>query len=48
VVEDLVEHRLEGLARALLIDVEAWRENSSLVQGRAQVDDQVEGEDVHS
>jgi flagellar biosynthesis/type III secretory pathway protein FliH len=48
VVEDLVEHRLEGLARALLIDVEAWRENSSLVQGGSQVDDQVEGEDVHS
>ena len=48
VVEDLVEHRLEGLARALLIDVQAWREKSSLAQGVSQVDDKLEGDDVHS
>lgn len=49
VVEDLVEHRLEGLAKALLIDVDAWREKSPLVQQNLEVQpEEVEGDDVHS
>ena len=49
VVEDLVEHRLEGLAKALLVDVDAWREKSPLVQHISEVQQEiVEDEDVHS
>ena len=32
IVEDLVEHRLEALARTLLIDVESWRKLSVLAK----------------
>ena len=32
IVEDLVEHRLEALARTLLIDVESWRKQSALAK----------------
>jgi hypothetical protein len=32
IVEDLVEHRLEALARTLLIDVESWRKLSALAK----------------
>lgn len=48
VVEDLIDHRLEGLAKALLIDVDAWREKSPLVQRISEVQEEVEGDDVHS
>ena len=50
VVEDLVEHRLEGLAKALLVDVDAWREKSPLAQRILEVQQQEEAEDddVHS
>ena len=48
VVEDLVAHRLEGLARALLVDVEAWREKSPLAQRILEVSEEAEGGDVHS
>lgn len=50
VVEDLVEHRLEGLAKALLVDVDAWREKSPLAQRILEVQQQeeAEDEDVHS
>jgi flagellar biosynthesis/type III secretory pathway protein FliH len=34
VVQDLIEHRLEPLARRLLPQPEAWMQNSSLVQDR--------------
>jgi len=49
VVEDLVEHRLEGLAKALLVDVDAWREKSPLAQRilEAQQEEAEDG-DVHS
>ena len=48
-VEDLVDHRLEGLAKALLIDVDAWREKSPLVQPILEVEQQEEeDDDVHS
>ena len=48
VVEDLVEHRLEGLARALLVDVDAWREKSPLAKRILEVQEEAEGDDVHS
>jgi flagellar biosynthesis/type III secretory pathway protein FliH len=49
VVEDLVDHRLEGLAKALLIDVDAWREKSTLAQPVLEVQqEEAEDEDVHS
>jgi flagellar biosynthesis/type III secretory pathway protein FliH len=56
VVEDLVEHRLEALARSLMVDVEDWRAKSALAQPEAvapesesesEVQD-VEPKDVHS
>jgi flagellar biosynthesis/type III secretory pathway protein FliH len=36
VVQDLIENRLEALARRLLPEPEAWMQNSSLVQDRAE------------
>ena len=49
VVEDLVVHRLEGLARALLVDVDAWRDKSALAQGILEVQqEEAEDDDVHS
>ena len=49
VVEDLVDHRLEGLAKALLVDVDAWREKSPLAQRILEVQqEEVEDGDVHS
>ena len=36
VVQDLIEHRLEPLARRLLPEPEAWMQTSSLVQDRAE------------
>jgi flagellar biosynthesis/type III secretory pathway protein FliH len=49
VVEDLVGHRLEGLAKALLIDVDAWREKSPLAQRILEVQqEEAEDDDVHS
>ena len=49
VVEDLVGHRLEGLAKALLIDVDAWREKSPLAQPISEVQqEESEDDDVHS
>ena len=48
VIEDLVEHRLEGLAKALLMDVDAWREKSPLAQRILEVQEEVGGDDVHS
>ncbi|MEY4121278.1 MAG: hypothetical protein RLZZ457_116, partial [Pseudomonadota bacterium] len=56
VVEDLVEHRLEALARSLMVDVEDWRAKSALAQpevvapeseSESEVQD-VEPKDVHS
>jgi flagellar biosynthesis/type III secretory pathway protein FliH len=35
IVEDLVEHRLEALARTLLIDVDSWRKQSALAKPEA-------------
>ena len=52
VVEDLVEHRLEALARSLLVDVEDWRAKSTLAQPEVEVSEpeveDVEPNDVHS
>ena len=49
VVEDLVDHRLAGLAKALLIDVDAWREKSPLAQRILEVQqEEAEDDDVHS
>lgn len=49
VVEDLVEHRLEGLAKALLVDEDAWREKSPLAQRNLDVQqEEAEDGDVHS
>ena len=49
VVEDLVEHRLKGLAQALLIDEDAWREKSPLAQRLLDVKkEEEENDDVHS
>ena len=48
VVEDLVEHRLEGLARALLVDVDAWRDKSPLAKRILEIQEEAEGDDVHS
>ncbi len=48
VVEDLVEHRLESLARALLVDVDAWREKSPLAKRILEIEEEAEGDDVHS
>jgi flagellar biosynthesis/type III secretory pathway protein FliH len=48
VVEDLVEHRLEGLARAMLVDEEAWRAQSPLVKRILKVQEEEEDGDVHS
>lgn len=55
VVEDLVEHRLEALARSLLVDVEDWRARSLFSQADADVSESqpesevedVEPNDVH-
>jgi flagellar biosynthesis/type III secretory pathway protein FliH len=46
IVEDLVEHRLEALARTLLIDVDSWRKQSALVKPEAPED--VEGMDAQA
>lgn len=51
VVEDLVEHRLEALARSLLVDVQAWQDHSLFAQSdvensESEVQD-VEPDDVH-
>ena len=43
VVEDLVEHRLAEMARALQIDEQAWVAKSVLTQEK-----EVEDDDVHS
>jgi flagellar biosynthesis/type III secretory pathway protein FliH len=49
VVEDLVEHRLEGLAKALCVDVDAWREKSPLAKEVVDVQqEEAEDGDVHS
>jgi flagellar biosynthesis/type III secretory pathway protein FliH len=48
VIEDLVEHRLESLAKTLLMDVDAWREQSTLMQPVLEVQEEVGGDDVHS
>ena len=48
VVEDLVEHRLEGLARALLVDVDAWHNKSPLAQRILEIQEKEEDGDVHS
>ena len=48
VVEDLVAHRLEGLAQALLVDVPAWREQSTLARAVSETQEEVEDNDVHS
>ena len=48
VIEDLIDHRLEGLAKALLVDVDAWREKSPLAQPILEVQAQAEDDDVHS
>ena len=51
VVEDLVEHRLEALARSLLVDVEDWRAKSTLAQPEVETSEpeveDVEPNDVH-
>ena len=36
-VQDLIEHRLEPLARRLLVQPEAWMRDSSLVQDKVDV-----------
>ena len=48
VVEDLVDQRIEGLARALLVDEKAWREQSPLVKRILNVKEEAEDDDVHS
>jgi flagellar biosynthesis/type III secretory pathway protein FliH len=48
VVEDLVGHRLEGLAHALLVDASAWHAQSSLAQKIVEVSEEAEDDDVHS
>jgi flagellar biosynthesis/type III secretory pathway protein FliH len=48
VIEDLVAHRLESLAHALLVDVPAWREKSPLAQPLLEVQEEAEDGDVHS
>jgi flagellar biosynthesis/type III secretory pathway protein FliH len=48
VIEDLVEHRLEGLAHDLLVNVDAWREKSPLIQEKLDVEEEAEDDDVHS
>ncbi len=48
VIEDLIDHRLEGLAKALLVDVEAWREKSALAHSVVEVQEEAEDGDVHS
>jgi flagellar biosynthesis/type III secretory pathway protein FliH len=48
VVEDLVDHRIEGLAKALLVDETAWREKSPLAKRILNVQEEAEDEDVHS
>jgi len=48
VVEDLVEHRLEGLARAMLVDEDAWRDKSPLAKRILKVQEEAEDGDVHS
>ena len=47
-IEDLIDHRLEGLAKALLVDVEAWREKSALAHSVVEVQEEAEDGDVHS
>jgi flagellar biosynthesis/type III secretory pathway protein FliH len=44
VVEDLVANRLEGLARSLLVDVDAWRETSPLIKPSAETEAKTEAE----
>lgn len=46
VVEDLVEHRLEALARTMLIDVDSWRKQSALAKSEAPEVTQEETEEV--
>ena len=56
VVEDLVVHRLESMAHALLVDVEAWRKNSPVPhlalenesEAELEVQEEAEDDDVHS
>jgi flagellar biosynthesis/type III secretory pathway protein FliH len=56
VVEDLVAHRLESMAHALLVDVEAWRKNSPVPhlalenesEAELEVQEEAEDDDVHS
>jgi flagellar biosynthesis/type III secretory pathway protein FliH len=48
VVEDLVDQRIEGLARALLVDEKAWREKSPLAKRILNVQEEAEDDDVHS
>jgi flagellar biosynthesis/type III secretory pathway protein FliH len=48
VVEDLVDQRIQGLARALLVDEEAWREKSPLAKPILNVQEEAEDGDVHS
>jgi flagellar biosynthesis/type III secretory pathway protein FliH len=48
VVEDLVEHRLECLARTLLVDVESWQEKSAFAKGPILENEDAEDENVHS
>lgn len=48
VVEDLVLHRIEGLARALRVDVDAWRDQTSLVKRESEVQEELEDGDAHS
>ncbi len=46
IVEDLVEHRLEALARTLLIDVDSWRKQSALAKPDAPEVAEEDTEDV--
>jgi flagellar biosynthesis/type III secretory pathway protein FliH len=48
IVEDLVEHRLEALARTLLIDVDSWHKQSALVKPEApEVPDDADAQADH-
>jgi flagellar biosynthesis/type III secretory pathway protein FliH len=46
IVEDLVEHRLEALARTMLIDVDSWRKQSVLAKPEALEVAEASAEDV--
>ena len=48
IVEDLVDQRIEGLARALLVDEKTWREKSPLAKRILNVHEEAEDGDVHS